>query len=82
MSEMRKLTEKLKRGRREARKAERGKKEGKALPDLLSNLAANRGGAICCGAFENKEHMCQPLFPADESTKDETPRTGISAVHT
>ena len=50
MSEMGKLAEKLKRGRR---KVER---EGKALPDLWSNMASNRGGAICCGAFANKEH--------------------------
>ena len=51
MSEMGKLAEKLKRGRR---KAER---EGKALPDLWSNMASNRGGsAICCSVFANKEH--------------------------
>ena len=55
MSEMAKLTEKLKPGRQKARKAER---EGKALPDLLSNMASNRGvQSVACGAFANKEHV-------------------------
>ena len=60
---MRKLTEKLKRGRREARKAERGKKEGKALPDLLSNLAENRGVQSVAVHLQTKNICASPYSP-------------------
>ena len=73
MSEMGKLAEKLKRGRPKARKAER---EGKTLPDWLSNMASNQGCNLLRAVHLRTKNICQPLFPADESTKDETPRTG------
>ena len=76
MREMGKLAEKLKRGRQMA------KREGKALPDFLSNMASNRGCNLLSAVHLRTKNMCQPLFPTDESTKDETPRTGISALHT
>ena len=59
---MRKLTEKLKRGRREARKAERGKKEGKALPDLLS-ICVSMGVQSVAVHLKTKNICASPYSP-------------------
>ena len=60
MSEMRKLAEKLKRGRREARNAERRRGKGKPARFAVK-YGVKPGGAICCGAFANKDHMPAPI---------------------